>query len=65
MPAGLPQFTPKKTSVPSTMISAWRIAIARRPSSCPPTIVHVEVGVESIRRAIPSLRVSITHAAPL
>jgi hypothetical protein len=46
---------PKASSEPSTMMSGWRSAIARRPSTWPARIVRVEVGVESMRRAIPSL----------
>ena len=47
------------------MMSAWSRAIASRPSSTPPRIARVGVGVESIRRAIPRRRVSMSHTAPL
>jgi hypothetical protein len=47
------------------MISACSKAIASRPRSTPPRIERVEVGVESMRRAMPRRRVSISHTAPL
>ena len=47
------------------MISACSSATASRPSSWPARIVRSEVGVESMRRAIPRRRVSISQAAPL
>ena len=47
------------------MISAWRSATASRPSVWPARIVRTEVGVESMRRATPSRRVSISLAAPV
>ena len=47
------------------MISACSSAIASRPRSTPPRIERGEVGVESMRRAIPRRRVSISQTAPL
>ncbi len=63
VPSGSPQLTPKKISDPRTMMSACTSATAMRPSSWPATSVPTEVGVERMRRAMPSLRVSITNAA--
>ena len=47
------------------MISACTSAIAKRPSTWPATRSRIEVGVESMRRAMPSRRVSISQTAPL
>jgi hypothetical protein len=65
VPSGSPHATLKASREPSTMMSAWRRAITRHPSTWPTRIVRVEVGVERMRRAIPSRRVSISQTAPL
>jgi hypothetical protein len=65
VPSGSPHPTPKKSDEPTTMISACSKAMARRPRRTPARIERVEVGVESMRRAMPSRRVSISHTAPL
>jgi hypothetical protein len=57
VPRGLPQLTPKKRSEPRMMISACTSAIAKRPSTWPPKRTRIGVGVERMRRVMPSLRV--------
>ena len=64
-PAGAPQLTPKSSAEPRMMTSAWTQAISTRPRVSPATTVAADVGVASIRRDTPSLRVSIRATAPV